>query len=198
MAKRRIKIEENTLLDLLKTKSERGFSILYDNYCSAIHGVIFKIIQSEEMAEDLTQDVFVKIWHKIENFDTTKGTLFTWMINIARNTAIDKIRSAEYSQSKQYIDIANNLNVVEARNNNSFNIDTIGLRAMVADLRPEYKQIIDLVYFGGYTQAEIAEEYGIPLGTVKTRVKAAINNLRTILATVLVFIYYFLTKHHGY
>ncbi len=189
MAKRKTKILEGDLLELLQQRSERGFSILYDNYSSAIYGVINRIVRSDEVAEDLTQDVFVKIWHNLNNYDASKGTIFTWMLNIARNSAIDRIRTVEYNHTKQSVEIENYVGVIDGQDSMSINVDAIGLKNMIAKLKPEYQQLIDLVYFKGYTQSEIAEEFDIPLGTIKTRIKAAITSLRTILATILMGLY---------
>jgi RNA polymerase sigma-70 factor, ECF subfamily len=186
---RKTKISEEDLIDLLETKSERGFSILYNNYSSAIFGVINKIVRSEEIAEDVTQDVFVKIWHNLSNYQSAKGTIFTWMLNIARNAAIDKVRTAEYSHTRQNLEIENYIGIIDGQNSMSINIDAIGLKSMIANLRPEYQQLIDLVYFKGYSQSEIVDEFGIPLGTVKTRIKAAITSLRGILATIAIGLY---------
>ncbi len=186
MSKRKTKISEQDLLELLKTKTEKGFSVLYDNYSAALFGVINRIVQSEEIAADVTQDAFVKIWKNLENYDAAKGTIFTWMINVARNTAIDKIRSQEYLQTRKNLEIESYTGVIDTENNSSLNIDAIGLKNLVDKLRPEYKQLIDLVYYKGYTQSEIAEEFNIPLGTIKTRIKSAITSLRSFMSEIII------------
>lgn len=186
MSKRKTKISEQDLLELLKTKTEKGFSVLYDNYSAAIFGVVNRIVQSEEIAADITQDAFVKIWKNLENYNAAKGTIFTWMINVARNTAIDKIRSQEYLQTRQNLEIESYTGVIDNENNASLNIDAIGLKSLVEKLRPEYRQLIDLVYYKGYTQSEIADEFEIPLGTVKTRIKSAITSLRSYMSEIII------------
>jgi RNA polymerase sigma-70 factor (ECF subfamily) len=178
MSKRKTIIAEDALVSLLQSKDERGFSILYDNYSSALYGVILKIVRSEEVADDVMQDAFVKIWRNIEGYNRTKGTLFTWILNVARNTAIDRIRSQEFQNSQKNQDLDSTINFIDNQGGSQFDIDAIGLKKVVENLRPEHQQIIDLLYFKGYTQVEVAEEFGIPLGTVKTRVKAAIVQLR--------------------
>jgi RNA polymerase sigma-70 factor (ECF subfamily) len=186
MSKRKTKISEQDLLELLKTKTEKGFSVLYDNYSAALFGVVNRIVRSEEIAADITQDAFVKIWKNLENYNASKGTIFTWMINVARNTAIDKIRSQEYLQTRQNLEIESYTGVIDTENNTSLNIDAIGLKNLVEKLRPEYKQLIDLVYYKGYTQSEIADEFDIPLGTVKTRIKSAITSLRSYMSEIII------------
>jgi RNA polymerase sigma-70 factor, ECF subfamily len=194
MGKRTTKISEQDLLELLKTKSEKGFSILYDNYSAALFGVVNKIVKSEEIAADVTQDAFVKIWKNLENYNSAKGTIFTWMINVARNTAIDKIRSQEYIQTRQNLEIENYVGIIDNQNSASFNVDAIGLRNIIEKLKPEYKQLIDLVYFKGYTQSEIADEFGIPLGTIKTRIKSAITSLRGYMSEIIIILLLHLFK----
>ena len=178
MSKRKTIIAEEALVSLLQSKDERGFSILYDNYSSALYGVVLKIVRSEEIAADVMQDAFVKIWKNIEAYNRTKGTLFTWILNVARNTAIDRIRSQEFQNSQRNQDLDTSINFIDSQGGSQFDVDAIGIKKVVENLRPEYQQMIELLYFQGYTQAEVSEEFGIPLGTVKTRVKAAIIQLR--------------------
>lgn len=185
---RRINIAEDELVLLLKAKDQRGFNILYNNYSSALYGVLNKILQSSELSTDVLQDVFVKIWRNIDNYDSSKGSIFTWMMNIARNLAIDTLRSADYRDSSLNISMEDNIiNQIDDSNQMILEIDSIGLRKIVEKLKPELKQLIDLAYFQGYTQNEISEEFNIPLGTVKTRIKTAISILRTLISIFVVF-----------
>lgn len=167
---------ESDLLTLLQSKNAKGFEILYDDYGDALYGVILKIVKVEEVAQDVLQDSFVKIWKNIQAYSREKGTLFTWILNIARNTAIDKIRSQAYKQTYQNTSIQ--YKVVDLQLNTEQSVETIGLQGMVGQLAPEYQQIIDYLYFRGYTQSEAAEALDLPLGTVKTRVKTALRELR--------------------
>ena len=186
---RRISISEEELVALLRDKDERGFTILYNNYSSALYGVLNKIIQSNDDANDLLQDTFLKIWKNIGNYDSSKGSIFTWMMNIARNLAIDKVRSVDFRDTSLNVSMEDKVVYqIDNEYQTEQEVDGIGLSKVVDKLRPEYKQLIDLVYYQGYTQAEVAEEYGIPLGTVKTRIKAAVNNLRTLLQTIVLLL----------
>jgi RNA polymerase sigma-70 factor (ECF subfamily) len=180
---RRISIAEEELVSLLKNKDQKGFNILYNNYSGALFGVINKIIQSDDDANDLLQDTFLKIWRNIDNYDPSKGSIFTWMMNIARNLSIDRVRSADFRDSSQNISMEQNIIYqVDSEHQAVMDVDSIGLRKVVDNLKPEYRQLIELVYYQGYTQAEVSEEYGIPLGTVKTRIKAAVGSLRAMLS----------------
>jgi RNA polymerase sigma-70 factor (ECF subfamily) len=187
LGKKRIIVAENDLVAMLRERNQRGFTILYDNYSSALYGVILKIVRSEEIAADVMQESFVKIWRNIDSYERSKGSLFTWILNVARNTAIDKIRSQDYQQNTQNQPLEYFVSVVEEENPVEHQVDAIGVRKVVDQLRPEYRSIIELVYFQGYTQAEVAEELEIPLGTVKTRVKAALAQLRNLIS-ILIFV----------
>jgi RNA polymerase sigma-70 factor (ECF subfamily) len=167
---------------MLKRRDRQAITLLYDNYSAALHGVIFRIVNDKETAEDVLQESFVKIWNNIESYDATKGRLFTWLLNVARNTAIDKTRSKNYRDAGQVQSIEDFVYSIERRYNTTTNIDHIGLKKVVEQLKPEHRTLIELLYFGGYTQTEAAQALGIPLGTVKTRVKIAINQLRELLS----------------
>lgn len=163
---------------LLKQKSRQGFDYLYGQYSGALYGIVRRVITDEETARDVLQEVFVKIWNNIDKFDPTKGRLYTWMLNLARNTAIDKLRSkGEIMQGK----IQTGEDIVykqEQGLKTEQQTDTIGLKAIVAEMQPEHKTIVELAYFKGYTLDEISKALDIPLGTVKTRMRKAISLLR--------------------
>ena len=172
-------IAEETLVELLKQQNTKAFGILYDNYSAAIYGIILRIVATEEIAEDVMQEAFVKIWKNFSQYDAGKGKLFTWMVNLSRNLAIDKVRSKDFSNANKNQSLDNIVSFVDFKSNTSQNPDVIGLKKLVEELDPEQKKLIDLLYFGGFTQAEVSEKLGIPLGTVKTRLRMAIIELRT-------------------
>lgn len=170
------KIPAQELISALRNKEERAMTVLYDNYSKALFNVIYRIVENQEMSEDVLQESFIKIWNNIVHFDGTKGTLFTWMLNICRNGAIDKLRSKEFKTllKNQSIDA----NVSLSHHRTEFNPETLGLKTITEKLKPEQKIIVDLIYFNGYTHLETAEKLDLPLGTVKTRLRAAIIELR--------------------
>lgn len=147
-------------------------------YSGALFGVISRIILQPEVAEDVLQETFIKIWKSADNYDPGKGRLFTWMMNIARNLAIDKLRSKDFKNANKNQDIENNVDFIDAQKEVTFNADAIGLKDMVTSLKPEFNLVLDMVYFKGYTHVEAAEELDLPLGTVKTRIRMAIMELR--------------------
>lgn len=175
------KAEQDKLVSRLKAKDKAALSYLYDNYSAAIYGAISRIVTDEDVAEEVLQDVFMKYWEKIDSYDASKGRLFTWMLNLARNLSIDKLRSKEIKKTKKTDDISHNVYNVESENLIHQNEDAIGVKDLMKNLREEERKIVEMVYFNGYTQSEIADETGIPLGTVKTRLRMALKNLRSVL-----------------
>jgi RNA polymerase sigma-70 factor (ECF subfamily) len=177
----KILLPEDELVSRLFKQDKKAFSYLYDNYSSALYGVIFRIVQDEETAADVMQETFVKIWNNFPQYDKTKGKLFTWLVNIARNLAIDTTRSKSWKNQNKNLELDKIVGFIDSHKSTSFNPDQIGLKALLEKLRPEQRDIIDLAYFKGYTQVEIADTLNIPLGTVKTRMRMAIMQLRQII-----------------
>ena len=171
---------ESDLVNSLQQRSEKAFSYLYDNYSSALYGIVHSIITDDETANDVLQDVFVNIWRKIDLYDPAKGRLFTWMLNIARNAAIDKIRSKGFRDGLKNQPISENVDInVSSAINPAFN--DVGLRKIISNLKEEQRVLIDLSYFQGLTHEEIAKATNIPLGTVKTRIRSALIQLRNLI-----------------
>jgi RNA polymerase sigma factor (sigma-70 family) len=167
---------EQELTAALKAKDDQAFSYLYDHYSGSLYSIIFQIVKSPETANDILQEVFISIWRKIESYDPTKGRLFTWMLNISRNASIDMLRSKNYQNSQKNQEITDN--VYGLNQVNQTNIDSIGLSKFLGKLRPEQRVLIELAYFKGFTHDEIAQLEDIPLGTVKTRIRTALLQLR--------------------
>lgn len=172
-------LENTDLIFLLKNKNEESFSDLYDNYSRALYGVIFKMVNDNEVAEDILQEVFIKIWQHIDKYDSTKGTLFTWMINITRNSCRDYFRSKHYRL--QMMVSENSLEKVNTDDKDfyvTYQNENYELHQLTQCLDLKYKQIIDLVYIFGYSQEEVSKMLNLPIGTVKTRSRTAIKILR--------------------
>ena len=175
------KYSEEELVMLLKSHDQDAFAYLYDNYSAALNGIIYRMVENKELAEDILQEAFVKIWNNFTNYDTGKGRLFTWMLNITRNLTIDTLRSKGYKKQQKISSDENSVSNITDENFGADKFDTIGIRKQLANLKPEQRSIIDLAYFNGYTQDEISKEMGLPLGTVKTRMRSAILELRKLL-----------------
>ncbi len=165
-------------MSLLKSRDSRAFGYLYDNYSSSLFTIIAQIVDDMELSNDILQEVFINIWRRIESYDPSKGRLFTWMLNIARNASIDTLRSKSYQNSQKNQSIPDNMGTNSGNASTNINVDTIGFRRVLERLKKEHRVLIDLAYFKGYTHEEIAEIENIPLGTVKTRIRNALLQLR--------------------
>jgi RNA polymerase sigma factor (sigma-70 family) len=167
---------EQELITALKARDDQAFSYLYDQYCSSLYSIILQIVKSPETAKDILQEVFVNIWRKIESYDPSRGRLYTWMLNISRNASIDMLRSKSHQNNQKNREITESVYGGDQVTQTS--IDSIGLAGFLGKLRPEQRVLIELAYFKGYTHEEIAQIEDIPLGTVKTRIRNALLQLR--------------------
>jgi RNA polymerase sigma factor (sigma-70 family) len=170
-------IADEYIIQAILRQDTQGVGLMYDKYSAAIYGVILRVVGNAEIAEEVLQDVFTKAWRNIQSYDSAKGKLFTWLVNIARNAAIDATRAKGFNRSNQ--DIENVVHNIDALYNTSMNPDALGMKELTQKLIPEHQILIDLIYFQGYTQSEVSDSLGIPLGTVKTRLRVAMNHLRT-------------------
>jgi RNA polymerase sigma-70 factor, ECF subfamily len=176
-------VNTETLVLLIKSKNERGFNILYDKYCGALYGILIKFVRRTDVADELLQDVFVKIWKHIDTFDPARGTLFTWMLNIARNQGIDYLRSSRHQQ--QLLNVDNELFslVADYADTNAFNSSVLefkDLQNKAMQLDRKYVEVIDMIFFYGCTHEQTARILKLPLGTVKTRVRKGLGMLKII------------------
>lgn len=172
---------QEELLPLIMTKDDRAFTHVYDMYSKSLFAVIYNLVNDREEAEDVLQEVFVKIWKNIDSYNESKGRFYTWIVNIARNTSIDKLRSKGFNNSQKNLSSDNFVHLLDDSNKLTNKIDTIGIQEFVKKLKPKCIAIIDLLFFKGYTQQEASEELEIPLGTVKTQNRNCINDLRNFL-----------------
>jgi RNA polymerase sigma factor (sigma-70 family) len=166
-----------SLIELIKQRNRQGYNLLYEQYAPLLFGIIFKVVKDAPTSEDLLQETFIKIWKNIGQFDAGKASFGTWLVTIARYTAIDYLRSKAHRQQRKNQQLENfeydnsHLTTMPA-------IETVGLKAIVAELEPKYREVIELIYYKGYTQEEAANELELPLGTLKTRARYALRMLR--------------------
>ncbi|MES2376441.1 MAG: sigma-70 family RNA polymerase sigma factor [Bacteroidota bacterium] len=175
---KKIKLSEEELVLALSNREKIAIEALYDMYSASLFGVISRIVIDEATSEDVLQETFVKIWHSFPSYSADKGRLFTWMVNIARNLSIDKLRSKDFKNHNKNQELENNVTFIDEQKNTVYNPELLGIKDLVQKLKPEQKSILDLVYFKGYTHVEAADELGIPLGTIKTRLRMAVIELR--------------------
>lgn len=170
---------EENLVRRLQRKDKSAISDLYDEYAPSMYGIALRIVKAEALAQDVVQETFIKVWKNAASYDREKGTLFTWLLNITRNGAIDKTRSAAFRRTQASVPVDDKL-----KNDNQLSTnqktDHIGLKDFVNQLEEKYREVIELAYFHGYTQPEIAEHLQLPIGTVKSRVRIGLRELRKI------------------
>jgi len=174
---------EKHIVELLQERDEKAISLLYDNYANTLYGVAYKVVKDEDLAQDVVQESFVKIWKKSDSYDASKAKLFTWLFRITRNTAIDKLRSVNTKSDKEIqIDVSDvyNLGV------NTTRPEFMDVKEHLDKIEPKYKIVLDALFFEGMTQQEASEELDIPLGTIKSRLKIGLRELRKIYGTSMV------------
>lgn len=164
-------------MKLLQLRDQHAFGYLYDNYAGALMGVVQQIVPDEVQRQDVLQEVFVHIWRRIETYDAGKGRLFTWMLHIARNAAIDLVRSKDHRQTLLHQPIASQETLAAS----TAQPPDYGLKRLLQKLSEEHQQLINLSYYQGYTHEQIAKTLDIPLGTVKTRLRSALLQLRNLM-----------------
>lgn len=178
MRKKKLTLSEEDLVRALRNREKCAVEALYDMYSASLFGVILRIVNDQSIAEDVLQETFVKIWYSFSSYSGDKGRLFTWMVNIARNLSIDKLRSKDFKNYSKNQELENNVTSIDEQRNTIYKTELMGIKELVQTLKPEQECILDLVYFKGYTHVEAADELGIPLGTIKTRLRTAIIELR--------------------
>lgn len=175
-------MSDEELIALLHTNKQKAIQPMLDKYGDALFGVVLSIVHAQEVAEDVMQDTFIKVWKNADSYNSNKGRLFTWLVNIARYTAIDKIRTVKFKENRKTISLDRTV-YDNDRLSEEMEIQDVGLRKVIDSLEEKYSRLIDLLYLQGFTQKEAAEALNIPLGTVKTRSKTAIAQLRTLLGS---------------
>ena len=151
-------------------------ALFYKNYSKALYYTIWRIVRHDELAEDILQECMVKFWLSFPKYDASKGKLFTWALNIARNLAIDCLREQRYRDSQRTQSLTDS-NAPERPAPPTFQPEHIGVREWLELLGPTDRHLLDLLYLKGYTQTEAAEELNWPLGTVKSRASRIIRLL---------------------
>lgn len=174
-------MNQELLILQFQKKDVKAYEKLYNMYCDSISGVVNNIVKNDDVAQEITQDVFIKAWNKADTYSAKKGRFFTWLLNIARNAAIDYTRSKKFKQSKQNLNADFFVDILESSTSLDSSTNAIGLKEFVTKLGDKCKSVIELLYFKGFTQKEASEELKMPLGTIKTRNRTCIGELRTML-----------------
>lgn len=176
-------MSESSLVQLIKLKDQSGMDYLHAHYRLALYRLILRIVKVDVMAEEVLQDVFVTIWQQIDRYDTYKGRLFTWMSQIAKNMAIDRLRSKDMRVWKNHVTGQVDWKEIAQLHSSSLKVDTLGVENLFVYLSARQRKVMQFIYIKGYTQSETAESCHMPLGTVKTLVRSSLKILRKILRT---------------
>jgi RNA polymerase sigma-70 factor, ECF subfamily len=173
------------LIEQVANQDREAFSQLYDRFSSLVFTLAMRMLKARSDAEDLLQEVFVQIWRQAENYSAERGSPEAWIINIARSRAIDKIRSIR--RMEKSLVLTEDPARAEARNNVEGSAAEsearLTMSSALMNLPESQRRVLELAYFDGFTQSEIAERLGEPLGTIKTRMRSGIQRLRDILGT---------------
>ncbi|OUS13690.1 RNA polymerase subunit sigma-70 [Nonlabens dokdonensis] len=170
-------IIEKHIIELLKEKDERAISLIYDQYAATLYGVIIKITQNEAMASDVLQESLIKVWNNSSAYNAEKAKLFTWLFQIARNTSLDALRKLKRKSDKE----------IQMQDRDVYPIETVLdeedkelVHAQMNTLDEKYREVLESIFFKGMTHMEAADYLNLPLGTLKTRLRNALIELRTI------------------
>ncbi|MGB0082566.1 MAG: sigma-70 family RNA polymerase sigma factor [Terracidiphilus sp.] len=177
-------VHDSALIERMMAGDEAALSTLYDRYSAMLFGMLMRILRDQQAAEEVLQDLFLQLWRNAAQFDAGRGSLPAWLMVSGRNRAISRLRGRRDREvlEEEEGDYANTF--VSGQN-----IEDEAVRAQLArnvsaaleQLPAEQRQAVELAYFEGMTQSEIANRTGIPLGTVKTRMRTAMQTLRQIL-----------------
>ncbi|OEK09006.1 RNA polymerase subunit sigma-70 [Flavivirga aquatica] len=168
---------EKEIVKLLQNSNKKAINLLYENYADSLYGIIKKIITDDDTAQDVLQESFVKIWRYSKKYDPNKAKLFTWLYRIAYNTAIDKVRSQKNKSGKE---VQIETSSVYKITSNTLNQDVIDIKKHLSSIDEKYQIVINALFFEGMTQQEASDELDIPLGTIKSRLKIGLRELKKI------------------
>ena len=172
------KLSESELVLGLQNGLRKSHESLYEMYAGSLYGIISRVVRRQEDAEDILQETFLRIWKSIRSYDSDKGRLFTWMAKIARNAAMDHLKGKSYKKSCLNTNLEASQFDVDGLHYVEYSHDMTGIREITGKLPVRYHSILNLIYFRGFTHQEAAKELDLPLGTIKTRLRMAILDLK--------------------
>ncbi len=173
------------ITELLQEGDERGMKMLYKKYSASLYGSILQMVHDEDLASDILQDAFIKVWKKADTYNPEKAKLFTWVFQITRNTTIDYLRKKQKKQSKEIQLEKTNVILEETR----LEIEDVeNLHSKINALDDKFKEAIHTVFFKGMTHVEAANYLDLPLGTFKSRIRNALIQLRTTVQIVVLIL----------
>ncbi len=177
---------DDALLDAIRARDERAIAALYDRYGRLAFGLAYRVVGERNAAEDVVQEAFLSVWRRAASFETTRGSVRTWVLSIVHHRAIDRLRgtAGRTRQDAPLDDFERTLAIDDPWGEVSLTIQRETLRKAIATLPDAQRQAVELAYFDGYTQQEIATRMDVPVGTVKGRLRLAMQRLRALLAGI--------------
>lgn len=180
--------EEREWMKQIQSGNKLSLSKLYNRYNRILFGMIYNVLRKKEESEDLLQEVFVQVWEKADQYDPSRGTVYSFLVTMARNKAIDVTRSKAYKNQSKEDHIINDF-TLELQHDNpnpheeiELNERAVKVRDALSRLKEDEREVLYISYFHGLSQSEIAEKINIPLGTVKYRMRQGMIKLRDMLA----------------
>ncbi len=169
----------------MEAQDSTFIEMIYDHYGDALYGIVIRILKEENLSKDVMQEGFVKVWKNYNSYDKEKARLFTWLLQIFRNTAIDHFRRMKKNQGKMIHNEKSSVNDIEYK---GFAPELMDVGNFVNNMESKYRKVIQLLYFKGMTQEEVSQKLAIPLGTVKSRLRIGLNHLRKIYGSNFIFV----------
>jgi RNA polymerase sigma-70 factor (ECF subfamily) len=167
---------ESYITQLLKAGDKKAIAYIYDKWADTLYGVIYNICKDESIAKDVLQETFLKVWEKSSTYDEQKARLFTWIYQIARNKAIDAYRKIK----KERTENIQTASLIVSNTKSDQRLYHSELEKQISNLEPKYQEVLQSLFFDGMTQMELSKKTGIALGTIKTRLRIALRELRDI------------------
>lgn len=176
-------LSDEALVMLVTGRDERAFELIYDRYADLVYSVALRIVADPAMAQDVAQEVFLRLWRAPSNYDAGRGRFANWLVSVARNRAVDEVRTRGRRRLREVgsataIDDPPDVRVEDPSAIAQADMDRSAVRRALGGLPEEQRLTLELAYYGGLTQQEIAQLLNQPLGTVKTRTRLAMKKLR--------------------
>jgi RNA polymerase sigma-70 factor (ECF subfamily) len=172
---------DEELLAAISTGDERALADLYDRFGRVAYGLALRVVRDPALAQDAVQDAFLAAWRTGASFDSRRGKAQTWLLTLVHRRAVDIVRREDRRRTDQLADDVSAAASTATDEEAALREQRRTVQAALARLSPDQREALELAYYGGLTQAELAERLGIPIGTVKSRVFAGLARLRDLL-----------------
>lgn len=167
--------DDKSLIDRVLVREQQAMTEIFDRYAGLVYSVALRVLKDDGHAEDVTQEIFFQLWKNPDSFSSSRGSLASWLLVVARNRAIDRLRQRKYPEPVDEVLVASSTNL-ESEAERSIMMQRV--QSIMADLPSDQKKSLQMAFFEGLSHSQIAEKTGQPLGTVKTRIRSALTSLR--------------------